>query len=747
MKESPYARPDDENYDGDDLFLKRLVLFFKESMTWVNNPPCVVCGSDQTTMAKCTGPITTEEREGEASRVERYHCPKCNDITTSFPRYNNPRAILKTRKGRCGEYANLFGLYCRASGFDVRYISDFTDHVWVEVWSNRLSRWIMADGCEGQIDSPSMYEKGWGKKLNYILAFTIDSVTDVTRRYTRQFIQEEFQARRRKICPEGEYQSDMIIAQFNTGMRSNQNIRAVRIGELDRRNKMEQAFFRSTETSGQWDGVDYSEGRISGSLAWRACRGEVGDKQVKDVKDKNKIHSVRNEISSSFYHVESFHPSPNYSSKCSITVTAPPSPAPPSYRGCICVSGVQCGVGVPKSASVVIIDELHFCILQSRTFCDWFHMSKFLDTVPNNRVVAICADILLKDVGKKEKIMKAFHRIRGLDLSVLEEKEDHKYLLFVGQIGLVPSWKKCMYEKPGKVLVVNIDIERKSQVSLKLRCENNTVPTMISMRLPETVMPLKQQITATEEEKNCAFLNFVVEESNKHYVGYCTKRAAPIYLLKKSAFPLKKYCVKEPKNSDYALSWSTHHFLPEPLVEKSIVKNILKENLLENFGCSYLERSHDENSCSVIEDSGEVSVNRVERNETKTKTTNQISGDEKQACSMLQLNSSSLIGMTEIKNVQQDAKRVVQCKVKNKLVAQTAKKYLDNVQKNPSTYLYRSFKMTNKIFDQITSSIDGIEHVTSFGFSIYCNDVDFMACIPLSADLESINKRIIDALD
>ena len=66
-------------------------------------------------------------------------------------------------------FANLFGFFCRAVGFETRYVLDFTDHVWTEVWSRRFGRWIMADSCEGKIDEPCMYEKGWGKKLNAIL--------------------------------------------------------------------------------------------------------------------------------------------------------------------------------------------------------------------------------------------------------------------------------------------------------------------------------------------------------------------------------------------------------------------------------------------------------------------------------------------------------------------------------------------------------------------------------------------------
>ena len=173
---SPYAKDDDDLFQGNDLLLKRFTRYYQKFMTWVNNPPCVICGCTETQCKGVRGPRSVEEKQGEAGRVEVYYCPRCDAVTTTFPRYNSPRKLLETRQGRCGEYANLFGCMLRAIGFEVRYISDFTDHVWVEVWSSRLERWIMADGCEGEIDKAAMYEKGWGKKLNYILAFTTDSV-------------------------------------------------------------------------------------------------------------------------------------------------------------------------------------------------------------------------------------------------------------------------------------------------------------------------------------------------------------------------------------------------------------------------------------------------------------------------------------------------------------------------------------------------------------------------------------------
>ena len=85
-----------------------------------------------------------------------YYCPECDANTTTFPRYNRAQKLLETKQGRCGEYSNLFGLFCRSVGLETRLILDLSDHLWTEV---RLGdSWIMVDSCEGIIDKASMYD-------------------------------------------------------------------------------------------------------------------------------------------------------------------------------------------------------------------------------------------------------------------------------------------------------------------------------------------------------------------------------------------------------------------------------------------------------------------------------------------------------------------------------------------------------------------------------------------------------------
>ncbi len=90
---------------------------------------------------------------------------------------------MRTRLGRCGEWAQLFTTFARAAGFRARLVMDFTDHLWTEV-SIPDKGWRMCDSCEGQYDVPLLYEGGWGKKLTYVFGLEPTYIVDVTRRYT-----------------------------------------------------------------------------------------------------------------------------------------------------------------------------------------------------------------------------------------------------------------------------------------------------------------------------------------------------------------------------------------------------------------------------------------------------------------------------------------------------------------------------------------------------------------------------------
>ena len=85
---------------------------------------------------------------------------------------------------------------------------------------------------------------------------------------------------------------------------------------------------------------------------------------------------------------------------------------------------------------------------------------------------------------------------------------------------------------------------------------------------------------------------------------------------------------------------------------------------------------------------------------------------------------------------------------KNKAVTviSTAQKYVANVQKDPTNPRFRNFRLSNKVFDKISSNAGSMELLKSLNFSVFHSDIDFVASIPLSVDLELLSKVLDKAL-
>uniref|UniRef100_K3WIA4 Transglutaminase-like domain-containing protein n=1 Tax=Globisporangium ultimum (strain ATCC 200006 / CBS 805.95 / DAOM BR144) TaxID=431595 RepID=K3WIA4_GLOUD len=264
LHERARANPSPMPAYQDELVMQLLHWFKREFFSWMNQPKCSACGHSNTTIVRTEPPSTPEEVSGEAGRVEVYRCPSCGTLAR-FPRYNNPVKLLETRTGRCGEWANCFTLCCRAMGFEARYVLDFTDHVWTEVYSEHFNRWLHCDSCEDQLDCPLTYEVGWGKKLTYIFSFSHEEIVDTAKRYTQDW--EEMQSRREEVS---ESWLKSSIAQLNQSILS--GLPSSRAHILRARAIIEQEEL----DRGRSAKAGEVQGRVSGSAEWKNQRSEDG---------------------------------------------------------------------------------------------------------------------------------------------------------------------------------------------------------------------------------------------------------------------------------------------------------------------------------------------------------------------------------------------------------------------------------------------------------------------------------------
>jgi hypothetical protein len=77
-----------------------------------------------------------------------------------------------------------------------------------------------------------------------------------------------------------------------------------------------------------------------------------------------------------------------------------------------------------------------------------------------------------------------------------------------------------------------------------------------------------------------------------------------------------------------------------------------------------------------------------------------------------------------------------------KTVLLTALKYLGNAKEQPWSPRFRTFKLSNKVADRITRVQGGLGLLQFIGFEVYGTSQDFMATIPLDADLIDMDEKI-----
>lgn len=255
----PRKDPDNDDEYKDNL-VKELLRYFKQDFfKWCDKPECPVCHSKEHQQFTGGQSPTPEEARYRCAGVEVYTCTQCHS-TTRFPRYNDPVKLLETRQGRCGEWCNVFTLILKSFGLDVRYVQNKEDHVWNEYYSRYLQRWVHVDSCEQSFDEPHIYAVNWNKKMSYCIAYGIDGVHDVSKRYIvknalpRTLISERDL---RRLC-------EFLTAQVRRHLPDDELYEMFRMDECDR--------FASSPSPLATSVM----GRQSGSAEWTAMRGEAG---------------------------------------------------------------------------------------------------------------------------------------------------------------------------------------------------------------------------------------------------------------------------------------------------------------------------------------------------------------------------------------------------------------------------------------------------------------------------------------
>ncbi|CAN6624121.1 peptide-N(4)-(N-acetyl-beta-glucosaminyl)asparagine amidase [Trichomonascus vanleenenianus] len=262
--ESDRRAAEDATWGSQDYLVMELLKWFKHDFfTWVNSPQCPQCHGETSGMGG-TAPSPQERADG-AGVTELYKCNSCQRIER-LPRYGSPGKLLETRRGRCGEWANCFTLLCRALGLRARWVWNSEDHVWTEVYSERQKRWVHCDSCEEAWDKPTLYEKGWGKRMAYCIGFSAEGATDVTRRYVRD---KEKALPRDKIS-----EADLVtVLKRITSYRREAIPQDVdRLQAEDKDEQEELASYSATATAT----TEAVGPRESGAGEWTKARGEDG---------------------------------------------------------------------------------------------------------------------------------------------------------------------------------------------------------------------------------------------------------------------------------------------------------------------------------------------------------------------------------------------------------------------------------------------------------------------------------------
>lgn len=174
---------------NEDDNIKSILGWFKNDfMSWTSKDPlCTKCMGEGHDKVPMQVQIITG-MSWKLRAIEIHKCNKC-DYEYTFPRYGKILKIAEIRTGRCSEWSMLFGAIMNALKTETRIVHDFLDHCWNE--SVIDGKWVHIDSTLAypiSLNHPYYYEQNWGKKYEYVLAFSNGGrIEDVTHRYTQDW--------------------------------------------------------------------------------------------------------------------------------------------------------------------------------------------------------------------------------------------------------------------------------------------------------------------------------------------------------------------------------------------------------------------------------------------------------------------------------------------------------------------------------------------------------------------------------
>jgi hypothetical protein len=137
--------------------------------------------------------------------------------------------------------------------------------------------------------------------------------------------------------------------------------------------------------------------------------------------------------------------------------------------------------------------------------------------------------------------MNEFRRLGGFNIDI-PTSSNERFYLFAGQLNFHLNWAIGIYTSDSEQSIkVSLQINTSLQQKTRLRSEMNVVPAAVSTRLPDTIMPIKAQLAASNYQKRVAFNAFVEKDAhNSSIIGYTTRHKAPIYLIDNRSFPFQR---------------------------------------------------------------------------------------------------------------------------------------------------------------------------------------------------------------